>query len=111
MKDTLRLFKGIRPIHIGLLAIWIYAFISAIFRPLLNDNMVFFAWAQQVYDSSLSGMDAIESVWDIKGLFSRIIYYQLYWLTQFFSSTLYPNGQYIYQAFGYIEISLLIVLS
>ena len=57
MKDTLRLFKGIRPIHIGLLAIWIYAFISAIFRPLLNDNVVFIAWAQQVYDSSLSGMD------------------------------------------------------
>lgn len=108
MKEIL---KGIRPIHIGLLAIWIYAFISAILRPLLNDNMVFFAWAQQVYDSPLSGMDAIESVWEIKGLFSRIIYYQLYWLTQFFSSTLYPNGQYIYQAFGYVEISLLIVLS
>lgn len=105
------LLKGIRPIHIGLLAIWIYAFISAILRPLLNDNMVFFVWAQQVYDSPLSGMDAIESVWEIKGLFSRIIYYQLYWLTQFFSSTLYPNGQYIYQAFGYVEISLLIVLS
>ena len=104
-------FKGTRPIQIGLFVIWIYAFVSAIFRPLLNDNMVFWAWAQQVNESTLSGLDAIESVWEIKGLFSRIIYFQLYWLTQLFSPTLWPNGQYIYQAIGYTEICLLIGLS
>lgn len=108
MKDIL---KEVRPIHWGLFAIWLFALVSAIFRPLLNDNMVFFAWAQQVYDSSLSGIDAIESVWEIKGLFSRIIYYQLYWFTQLFCSTLWPNGQYIYQAIGYTEICLIIILS
>lgn len=105
------LLKGTHPIHWGLFVIWLFALVSAIFRPLLNDNMVFFAWAQQVYDSSLSGMDAIESVWEIKGLFSRVIYYQLYWFTQLFCSTLWPNGQYIYQAIGYTEMCLIILLS
>lgn len=105
------LVKRIKPIQTGIVLLWLYALVSAIFRPLLNDNMVFYAWAQQVYDSTLSGVEAFESVWEIKGIFSRFIYYQLYWLTQFFSPTLFPYGQYVYQAFGYIEICLLIGLA
>lgn len=104
-------FKEVRPIHWGLFAIWLFALVSAIFRPILNDNMVFFAWAQQIYDSSLSGMEAIESVWEIKGLLSRVIYYQLYCFTRLFCSTLWPSGQYLYQVIGYTEMCLMVMIS
>lgn len=104
-------FEKNRILNIGVIFIWFYALISAIFRPLLNDNVVFYSWSQHVYNSPLSGIEAIESVWEIKGLFSRIIYYQLYWFTQHFCEILYPYGQYIYQAIGYLEICLIIYIA
>lgn len=105
------LMKNIRPVHIGLAIIWLFCFISAVLQPSLNDPPVFWNWAQQVHDSELSGMDAIESVWEIKGLFSRIIYYQLFLLTTIFTSAFYPTGHYVFTAIGLIELTTIIAFA
>lgn len=108
MKDVLR---KMRPIYIGMAIIWLFCFISAVLQPSLNDPPVFWNWAQQVHDSDLSGMDAIESVWEIKGLLSRIIYYQLFLITSIFSSAFYPTGHFIFTAIGLLEMTIIIGLS
>jgi len=107
MKDT-----NIKQVgKILFLAIWFYALLSAIFQPMLNDCVVFWAWAQQVHQSTLSGMDAIESVWEIKGLLSRILYYQTYAITNLFTQDIYPYGQYVFHGVGILEICLTICFS
>ena len=105
------LMKNIRPVHIGLAIIWLFCFISAVLQPSLNDPPVFWNWAQQVHDSDLRGMAAIESVWEIKGLLSRLIYYQLFLLTSIFSSFFYPTGHCIFTAIGLIELTAIIGLA
>ena len=108
MKEIL---KNIRLVQIGLAIIWLFCFISAVLQPSLNDPPVFWNWAQQVHDSDLNGMAAIESVWEIKGLLSRLIYYQLFLLTSIFSPAFYPTGHYIFTAIGLIELTAIIGLA
>ena len=52
-----------------------------------------------------------KSVWEIKGLLSRLIYYQLYQLTSIFTSAYYPTGHYIFTAIGLIELTIIIGFS
>lgn len=87
---------------------WIYALVSAICQPFKNDCLVFWAWAQKVYDSPLSRLDAIESVWEIKGLLSRLIYYHLYAFTRLFTSDLFPHGFIVFTLIGFLEINLIL---
>jgi hypothetical protein len=87
---------------------WLFALVSAVFQPFRNDCLVFWAWAQKVYDSPLSGLDAIESVWEIKGLLSRLIYYHLYAFTRLFTSDLYPYGYIVFTLIGFLEINLIL---
>lgn len=91
--------------------LWLYSLISIIFQPMLNDCQVFWSWAQQVKMSGLSGMNAIQSVWEIKGLFSRIWYYQLYSITSIFTPDIFPYGQYIFHFFGIVEFCLAVGLA
>ena len=105
------LMKNICPVHIGLAIIWLFCFISAVLQPSLNDPPVFWNWAQQVHDSDLRGMAAIESVWEIKGLLSRIIYYQLFLLTTIFTSAFYPTGHYVFTAIGLVELTITIAFA
>lgn len=90
---------------------WVYALIAAICQPFKNDCLVFWAWAQQVYDSPLHGFDAIESVWEIKGLLSRLIYLQLYAFVRLFTADLYPYGHILFKVLGFFEINLLLALA
>lgn len=87
---------------------WLFALVSSVFQPFKNDCLVFWAWAQKVYDSPLSGLDAIESVWEIKGLLSRLIYFHLYAFTRLFTSDLFPYGYIVFTLIGFIEINLII---
>lgn len=101
-------------INIGivlLIIIWFYGLLSTIFQPMLNDCVIFWAWAQQVYDSSLTGIDAFESIWEMKGILSRLLYYQTFCLTHLFFNDIYPYGQYIFHGIGIIEVCLLIIAS
>ena len=88
--------------------IWLLSLASAIFQPSLNDPPVFWSWAQLVHDSPLDGWDAFFSVWEIKGLLSRCIYYQLYILTNLFVSDFYPYGHFVFTAIGLIEITFIL---
>jgi len=90
---------------------WLFALVSAVLQPFKNDCIVFWAWAQKVYDSPLTGLDAFESVWDIKGILSRLIYYHLYAFTRIFTSDLYPYGYIVFNLLGFIEINMLLALS
>jgi hypothetical protein len=90
---------------------WLFALVSAVLQPFKNDCLVFWAWAQKVYDSPLTGLDAFESVWDIKGILSRLIYYHLYAFTRLFTSDLYPYGYIVFKLLGFIEINLFLALS
>jgi len=91
--------------------IWIYGLLSIVFQPMLNDCMVFWSWAQQIKMSELIGLDAILSVWEIKGLLSRIWYYQVYLIASLFTPDIYPYGQYLFHFIGIIEIIALIGLA
>lgn len=90
---------------------WVYALIAAICQPFKNDCTVFWAWAQQVYDSPLHGFDAIESVWEIKGLLSRLIYLQLYAFVRLFTADMYPYGHILFKILGFFEINLLLAVA
>lgn len=90
---------------------WLFALVSAVLLPFKNDCVVFWAWAQKVYDSPLTGIDAFESVWDVKGILSRLIYFQLYAFTRLFTPDLYPYGHIIYNLLGFFEINLLLALA
>lgn len=108
-KESVSLFRD--KINVGivlLIFVWIYGLLSTIFQPMLNDCVIFWAWAQQVHDSSLTGMDAIESVWEMKGLLSRFLYYQTFCLTNLFFHDIYPYGQYLFFGIGITEICFVI---
>ena len=91
--------------------IWLLSSISFIQTHLTNDFFVFWGWAKQVSLSDESGLSALISTWEIKGLLSRLFYYDLYSITTLFTDKFDLIGQCIYKTIAYIQLNLILLIA
>lgn len=91
-----------------LILVWVIVSVSFIFTIITDDLYVFYAYARQVSLSDQTGLDAILSTWEIKGLLARITYYFLYAITNVFSSEFTIWTWRIYKLFGWIFANVIL---
>lgn len=91
--------------------IWFIVSFSFIFTHLTNDFFVFWAYGRQVSISGDSGITALLSTWDIKGMLFRAYICHLYDVTNFFTSDFDLLGQAIYKTISILELNIILFLA
>lgn len=96
-----------------MILITLFVIVSFLATFLTSDFSYFIAYAKLVDNNAAKGIDAIESVWEIKGLFFRIIVYSWYIITRLFVNGWSETFQFVYkfQALIQWELILLLVVS
>lgn len=93
----------------ALLLGWIFVSISTFCTFLTNDFAVFWAWARLVDMSEYEGWDALIENWEIKGILSRVIYYELYKCVCAFTTDHAVTWIYWYKIIGWLQCNLVLV--
>lgn len=92
-----------------LLFVWVCVSISTFCTFLTNDFAVFWAWARLVDMSEFEGWDALIENWEIKGILSRAIYYELYKCVCAITPDHAVAWIYWYKVIGWLQCNIVLI--
>lgn len=97
--------------NLVLFTVFVLVILSFLTTQLTNDFFVFWAYGRSVYNSSLSGIDALIETWELKGLLFKFYVYIEYALTSLLSTSFDSRCQTIYKLIGLIPYLAILAYS
>ena len=97
--------------HLLLILFWLFIVVSFCASHLTNDFFVFIAWGRSVAQNESFDLTSFTQLWEIKGYFSRVLYFLLYSVSTIFVEDVGLKFQIIYKIVGCVAINAIIGLS